>query len=151
MQEKFSKHLGCVPTYFKPALSDNLELKECDSPNKLQKAQIIIEKMEAETENRITEIPCDEMLVLTIDSINSNPNPVPKDIAIQFVYTERTYEEIQYTRAIGFESWLSNVGGFVGIFLGYSMMQFPEFLLIFTTTFNTRRRNLWAGMVLSGS
>ena len=81
------------------------------------------------------------MMVLTIHSVNNNPNPKPKDIAIKFIYTEKVYEEIQYTKAIGFESWLSNVGGFVGIFLGYSMMQFPELLLFFTTIFNYERRN----------
>ena len=145
LQQKFSEHLGCVPTYFKPALSDNLELKECDSPNKLQKAQIIIEKMEAETENRITEIPCDEMLVLTIDSVNSNPNPIPKDIAIKFIYSGKSYAEIQYTKAIGFESWLSNVGGFVGIFLGYSMMQAPEFLVFISSILNYERKKKFKG------
>ena len=103
--------------------------------------------MEAETENRVTEIPCDEMQVLAIDSINANPNPIPKDIAIKFIYKEKIYEEIQYTRAIVFESWLSNVGGFVGIFLGYSMMQFPEFLFILTTIFNGKRKNCFKGML----
>ena len=68
------------------------------------------------------------MILLSIDSINNNPTTIPKDITIEFIYTEKIYEEIEFTQAIGFENWLSNVGGFVGIFLGYSMMQFPEAL-----------------------
>ena len=68
------------------------------------------------------------MILLSIDSINNNPTIIPKDITIEFIYTEKIYEEIEFTQAIGFENWLSNVGGFVGIFLGYSMMQFPEAL-----------------------
>ena len=95
------------------------------------------------------EKPCDDMLVLTIDSVDNNPNPKPSDIAIKFVYSTQLYEEIQYTRAIGFESWLSNVGGFVGIFLGYSMMQFPEFLLFFATVFNYERRVQLRGKMFS--
>ena len=91
--------------------------------------------------------PCDEMLVLSIDSINNFPTPIPKDIAIQFDYAEKVYEEIKYVRAIGFENWLSNVGGFVGIFLGYSMMQFPEMLLLFSVAFNTKRIRFWIGML----
>ena len=49
------------------------------------------------------------------------------------------YEEIRYIKALGFENWLSNVGGFVGIFLGYSMMQFPEMLLVFADISNRKR------------
>ena len=89
--------------------------------------------------------PCDEMLVLTIDSVNSNPDPKPKDIAINFIYSGKSYAEIQYTKAIGFESWLSNVGGFVGIFLGYSMIQAPEFLVFFATIFNYERTKKFKG------
>ena len=88
------------------------------------------------------------IIFLTIDSVDHNPNPKPTDIAIKFVYSTQLYEEIQYTRAIGFESWLSNVGGFVGIFLGYSMMQFPEFLLYFATVFNYERRVQLRGKML---
>ena len=80
------------------------------------------------------------MLVLTIDSVDNNPDPMPEDIAIKFVYSEKIYEEIQYKKAIGFESWLSNVGGFVGIFLGYSIMQVPEFLALFAAILKTGRR-----------
>ena len=89
--------------------------------------------------------PCDRMDVVTLSSVNSNPYPKPNDIAIKFVYSEQEYEEIQYKKAIGFESWLSNVGGFVGIFLGCSMMQFPEFLLFFAKVFNYERRVQFRG------
>ncbi len=41
---------------------------------------------------------------------------------------EKYYQEIEYVQDFGFESFWSGVGGFVGIFLGYSLMQFPEFL-----------------------
>ena len=97
----------------------------------------------------LIEKPCDDMLVLTIDSVDNNPNPKPSDIAIKFVYSTQLYEEIQYIRAIGFESWLSNVGGFVGIFLGYSMMQFPDILLFLATVFNYERTVQLRGKMFS--
>ena len=93
--------------------------------------------------------PCDGMDVVTVNSVESNSYPKPTDIAIKFIYSEQVYEEIQYSKAIGFESWLSNVGGFVGIFLGYSMMQFPEFLLYFATVFNYERRVQLRGKMAS--
>ena len=45
------------------------------------------------------------------------------------------YEEIRYYKAMEFENWLSNVGGFVGIFLCYSVMQIPE-LIMFIMSLN---------------
>ena len=90
------------------------------------------------------EQPCEELLILAIDSINNNPTPIPDDMAIKFLYTEKGYAEIRYIRAIGFENWLSNVGGFVGIFLGYSMMQIPEFLLFSLIAFKRKRPFLLA-------
>ena len=44
---------------------------------------------------------------------------------VNFIYKDKYYEEIIYAKDFGPESFLSNVGGFVGIFLGYSMMQIP--------------------------
>ena len=85
------------------------------------------------------EFPCNEMILLSIDSINNEPDPKPKHVSIAFFYTEQTYEEIQYSRMMGFGSWLSNVGGFSGIFLGYSMMQIPTFLVWITSLFQPKK------------
>ena len=144
IRERLMRNIGCVPIYLKPDLLNYTELRECTSAKDLQEANEIMHNIKAIVEE--SEHPCDEMLILSIDSINNNPSPIPDDIAIQFYYTENVYEEIQYIRAIGFGNWLSNVGGFVGIFLGYSMMQFPEFLLLFATTFNSKGKNTWSGM-----
>ena len=52
----------------------------------------------------------------------------PKEIKIKFYYQEQYYQELQYLPDFDLETFISNIGGFVGIFLGYSMMQFPEVL-----------------------
>lgn len=143
MGEKLNQELGCVPIYLKAMLSNETNFDVCHSPSKLNEAFKRLDNLnEILDEN---ERPCDDMLVLLIDSINSNPIPVPKDISIQFYYTEKVYEEIQYIQAIGFENWLSNVGGFVGIFLGYSIMQFPEIFLILANAFDKKRSNIVTG------
>ena len=122
--KELSKDLNCVPSYWIDILRGHHELEECTSSKKLQLAYGNI----SDVKNILSwnQIPCDEMLLLSIDSINEKPDPVPKDIVIKFYYAEPIYEEIKYTKAIGFVNWLSNVGGFLGIFLGVSMMQFPE-------------------------
>ena len=138
MGEKLDEEIGCVPIYIKSMLSNNSKFSVCHSPLKLRQAYKILNDLKAIIEQY--EKPCDEMLVLSIDSINNNPAPILKDIAIKFIYTEKIYEEIQYIKAIEFENWLSNVGGFVGIFLGYSMMQFPELLFILVIAFDKNGR-----------
>ena len=133
----------------KQFISKDLKFKECVLPNELLTANQIIEK--PDTFLKENDKPCDEMLVLTIDSVNNNPDPKPKDIAIKFIYSEQIYEEIEYRKAIEGLSWISNVGGFVGIFLGYSMMQFPEFLLYAASLLNGERRNRAKGKLSSGN
>ena len=144
MAEKLMEETGCVPIYLKVMLSNESRFNVCQSPTELKKAYQLLED-EKKNLGRY-EKPCDEMLVLSIDSINNNPLPIPDDIAIRFIYTEKMYEEIRYIKELGFENWLSNVGGFVGIFLGYSMMQFPEFLLLFANAFNRKRLKSLARM-----
>ena len=126
LQQKLIDRLECIPTYWKNIQRSHSKYVECQSPIILKYAYNNI----SEVKNILewNEQPCDEMILLSIDSINNNPTIIPKDITIEFIYTEKIYEEIEFTQAIGFENWLSNVGGFVGIFLGYSMMQFPEAL-----------------------
>ena len=52
------------------------------------------------------------------------------EIRITFYYQEQYYQELEYLPDFDAETFISNIGGFVGIFLGYSMMQFPELLSI---------------------
>ena len=47
---------------------------------------------------------------------------------VMFLYEDREYEEIQNTKAFDLETFLSGVGGFIGIFLGYSILQLPELM-----------------------
>ena len=62
-------------------------------------------------------------------------------------YDETMYEEIEYSKDFGVESFISNVGGFVGIFLGYSMMQFPELLVEALVSIGRFKRGLYAGNI----
>ena len=127
IKEKIINLLGCIPPFWKNTITKINGKKECTSQEKLKEAYSYLLDF-----NKIldeSDKPCDEMLVQSIDSINYKPVSIPRDISIAFHYTEKLYEEIKYTRAMGFESWLSNVGGFVGIFLGYSIMQIPDMFL----------------------
>ena len=45
--------------------------------------------------------------------------------SIKLIYRDRQYEEIRFSRGFGLEGYWSGIGGFVGIFIGFSMMQLP--------------------------
>ena len=47
---------------------------------------------------------------------------------VHFVYAAKSYQEIRNREDFGFESFWSSVGGFIGIFMGYSLLQIPELL-----------------------
>ena len=143
LQLQLIKQLGCVPIYWKNLLSEKVSYEDCIDPEKLKVAYRNISDFE--NIRKWNEQPCDEMSLLTIHSVNKNPITRPNDIAIAFYYTEKMYEEIQYSREMGFENWLSNVGGFVGIFLGYSMMQFPELIIWIFDLLHQRKYKTWRG------
>ena len=75
-----------IPIYFKQAMTNHSSFKECNSELELMEAQFIIKNFDKFLNPK--EKPCDEMLVLTIDSVDHNPNPKPADIAIKFIYSE---------------------------------------------------------------
>ena len=88
------------------------------------------------------EFPCNEMNLLSINSVNNEPSPKPNDVSFCFIYSDKIYEEIQYSKKMGFDGWLSNVGGFSGIFLGYSMMQMPDSLIFFISLCHQKKCHL---------
>ena len=47
---------------------------------------------------------------------------------LKIEYLDKYYEEIKEIKEFGFEDFISGMGGFIGIFLGYSMMQIPQLI-----------------------
>ena len=136
-QEQISQRLGCIPPYWKMDFPVQDQLEECRLPAKLKEANRIISN-HASVLN-LKQFPCTDMTLLSIDTINQEPSPQPDDITIAFFYPVKTYEEIKYSRMMGFAGWLSNVGGFIGIFLGYSIMQIPELLVCIVDFFHLKK------------
>ena len=64
------------------------------------------------------------MNVLAVQS--ANDEKAFDEFIIRFLYIDDTYYEVQNVEEFGFESFWSSVGGFVGIFLGYSLLQLPQ-------------------------
>ena len=43
-------------------------------------------------------------------------------------YLDQNFKEIKQVRAFGFESLIGNIGGYIGLFLGASIIQLPAFV-----------------------
>ena len=68
--------------------------------------------------------PCEEITVSTsVDLQYGN------DLNMNFQYRTDQYLEIDNKRDFGVRNLWSSIGGFVGIFLGYSLLQLPEILI----------------------
>ena len=68
------------------------------------------------------------MRVLVRDQQNEPMKTPHKEIDIKLIYNEGTYQEIVNTRDFGMDTFWISVGGFVGLFLGYSISHIPELI-----------------------
>ena len=79
--------------------------------------------------------PCEEMTVSTsVDLQYGN------DLNINFQYRTDQYLEITNKRDFGVTNLWSSIGGFVGIFLGYSLLQLPEIIISRVSWFVSEKR-----------
>ena len=136
-----SNLLDCIPPYWTRKIPIDFKRDTCSDPNKLRKANHLIENYKEHLPS--LEQPCLEMFNAITYFWQENKNG--EEVAIRFDYKETMYEEIEYSKDFGVESFLSNVGGFVGIFLGYSIMQFPELLAEALVSFGRLKRRLFTG------
>ena len=118
------KKVVCLPIYWKSLESEILEMDICKSSDELRKLQIMISSHRKKF--MINGRSC-----ITMDNLVFRTNeyePDSKHLTIKISYVESTYQETENVKEFPFESFFSSLGGFIGIFLGYSMLQIPEIL-----------------------
>ena len=156
LQREISKKFGCFPPYWDKMNFEELRIEVCLSPPVLRKIDRFLQNNGniwnlydhpcLDMINSVTkswEIADKDELGLIkikgdIDTYNKHPILNEEYIwqlrytnnksNIRVIYNDRQYEEIQYARDFGFESFWSGVGGFAGLFMGFSIMQFPAIL-----------------------
>ena len=91
--------------------------------------------------------PCDGILAATVNSISDRrsltfggiiTNANNNSATLGFVFKNDRYKEIKYTRAFGFESLVGNVGGYIGLFLGFAIWQLPDAIEFLTSKFHAQ-------------
>ena len=126
-QQKVIKQAGCVPIYWHYLEMDRNTKNFCTSPEEIEKIEYFVDNYKGIQATYYP--PCVEMNGVSMtERWFSKAFDARKKHFIQIKYVESTYQEIQNVRDFSFETFFSGIGGFVGIFLGYSMLQIPDLL-----------------------
>ena len=128
---RVTKEVGCIPSYWIALLESNMDLPLCETPNQLQKVYRHIQNFTGFM--TAYKPPCDEMqapvnVQRTKEQTNSINGIIKSNLHIIITYTTDRYQEINNNRDFDFETFFSCVGGFIGIFLGYSLLQLTDLL-----------------------
>ena len=125
------KRINCVPIYWRRFEADYNGYENCKSQHDMKQANDYINSYRNVLSSYLP--PCLEMKVLATHRTSEDQSD--QEMSIKIIYNDDTYQEVNNVLEFGFESFWSSVGGFVGIFLGYSLRQFPELFRILVSMF----------------
>ena len=126
--------IKCMPLYWRKVIELNFpeiwqdvhDIEYCTSHEKLAIAYERTTHWTQVMQKRNK--PCVEMLNIIGWNWLDVHEESSDEAQVRFHYDDQHYQELIYERAYDFEILVSNIGGFVAIFLGYCMMQFPTIL-----------------------
>ena len=144
------KELNCLPGFWTSLFDNTGFYKLCATTNELKRAAEMIEyeiiNMSKETQ------PCIAMLIpFSMQHKILNEGFFVTRIHVSVRYSSTEYQEIVNVRGFDFDSMFSGIGGFVGIFLGYSLLQIADILNLATlqkisNIFGTFTTFLWISL-----
>ena len=124
-KEEVIRMVGCIPIYWKSFTLAHGSFNFCQRSSEMLETFDAIKRTE-KTMARYKK-PCNYMEASV--AITQQPRiteRVDNIVFVELYYMKNLYQEITNFRDFGFESFWSSVGGFVGIFVGYSLLQLPE-------------------------
>ena len=136
---RLSKRLPCRPPYFN--LGENL--LPCTSQEELKQCHSIILSQQG-LGNNMEHPPCRSLEKVDFDYFELDvPDRHPPSITISVVFVDETYREIARVKAFDMNALVGNIGGYVGIFVGYSLiMHFPDAIMKILRTVRKRKDHL---------
>jgi hypothetical protein len=134
-------HLACMPSYWRMFAPVNASVLPCKTFEEFSRLKGFTNtkplgrdwKPEGKRIQWIKEnndrassksIACNEMEIVVTSQMNQDKSlSVEKDVVIlNFLYQMQKYQEIRNVKDYGLDSLGSGIGGFVGIFIGYSLL-----------------------------
>ena len=151
--EKFRSQIirtvGCRPSYWNNFGKDSDLLNECKTASEMAQVYTILEKYKSRIFDSYWQ-PCNYMTILT-GLLQTNAESTYKSmfLVLEFVYRDEFYQEIVNLKEFGFESFWSGVGGFVGIFLGYSLLQIPDLVQgLWASNTTLKMKEWWVSKIM---
>ena len=133
--EELFNRIPCVPSYWKRFYPKNSTLEDCKNFTQFSELQkftwTVPMKLQMIETNRILSslpVPCNEMEVIITSEARTYAKKVRKsyDAELDVVYTMQKYQEIRNVRDFGMETTWACVGGYVGLFIGCSLLSLLE-------------------------
>jgi len=150
--QKVIEQLDCVPVYWSYMLGEMKRLRIftkrftlCKSFEKLRNTSEHIEYFDDVLASY--EPPCEEMTSLPI--ITREIDQPEQQFLVKVTYPVSFYQEIKNVKEFTFETFWSTAGGYLGFFLGYSLLQVPELLQISASYFKNMKLLVLIGLVLA--
>ena len=125
------KKFNCTPPYWKFMVPKGIQYPDCTSPKQLENIYNVIKEpaQMVRVFKKYTE-PCDKMSSTVTFHWRSAKvlNESEEIFDLEFNYLEDTYQEVLSQKDFGMEMLASSIGGYIGMFLGYSLLQCPQIL-----------------------
>ena len=146
------KTANCKP----PHWNISTDYPICNRKEKMKKVYIPLSPFKPASPKFLEKFlrPCDRIQAATFNTVSerrqltwggSISTDGVNSADVGFHFKNDRYKEIRYTRAFDIESLIGNVGGYIGLFLGFAIWQIPEaieFLKIKLQTLQGGNKNL---------
>ena len=130
------KSVGCRPPFAK-SMQNIARCKNSKQMKEISRRQIKLWE-----DDNLLHLPCRGIERLNTDFTELDEEETNDPyFTISLNAKDNTYKEIRMKRAYDIWILVGNVGGFIGLFLGYSLMMFPELLRIIILRFRMRSIN----------
>ena len=140
-QRKMIQKIGCIPPYW----TSKQNISVCKSMEQLKQFSKDVFKSSfgnMATTEYVTK-PCVDLknLLYEFEETDASPEEMSlwspqlelaaddKMFMVILGFQEPAFKEIKQVKAFGIEGLIGNVGGYVGLFLGYSIIQLPTFCM----------------------
>ena len=127
-KQRVADEIGCIPPYWNNKTKDHNELKQtCKSEKELEVVEGYWPLHDSILDtNKIFKNytkPCNSYQQFIFNKVENDYSKQPDILKIKISLQNEFYQEILNTRAFGVTDLWASIGGYVGIFCGYSLLQ----------------------------
>ena len=131
---KVTSEVGCVPIFWKRMFHENMkpevliEINECTDALQYSKIDNFTSLYNVMRKINPSLRPCTKTSIFASVDIYYVSNEDQHEFLLKISHINEEYKETLNIRGFDEETLLSTVGGYIGIFLGYSLLQLPAIL-----------------------